>query len=151
MQCRYAGATLDFYSVAEHCILGCDEIALLETCEGWEITPERILAYLMHDAPEAYITDLPSPIKQYHPSFKKIEDHLQAIIWERFGLPEDADMDFIKWLDLKMLAMEKQKVYLHDLDWGWELPKAAQVSPMYLSPEAAKQMFLKRFKELTNG
>ena len=147
-QCRFIGHTLDFYSVAEHCLLGSHIIG-----KGIAIGPNESLkafqlAFLMHDAAETYISDLSGPIKINHPSFIEMENKIMAIICERFGLP-DVDEAVIDHIDMAMLAMEKQKVMLHDIDWGWDLPPAAEIAPMFLPPEDAKKEFIKRFKELS--
>lgn len=54
--CRYTGHTNTFYSVAQHCLLIADKIP------GG---PEVKLAALLHDAAEAYVNDLASPLKRW--------------------------------------------------------------------------------------
>lgn len=148
-QCRFIGHTMQYYSVAEHCILGSDDIVLQGLLESQEEANALALAFLMHDAAEAYVSDLSTPIKINHPSFVELEERILAIIWERFGLPEDVDMARIKAMDMAMLAMEKKQVMIHDIDWGWELPEPADVKPYFMTPCIAKDLFLARFKELS--
>lgn len=78
---RFAGQTEVPLSVAEHCLL-CEEIA-----RHWPGTPRGRLAMLLHDAPEAYICDLPSPLKAVLPDYERIEARLLDAVWTRFSLP----------------------------------------------------------------
>ena len=60
--CRFSGAVNDFYSVAEHSVR-CFWYAREVLSPG---PPSPLhLAVLLHDAAEAYIIDLPRPIKMH--------------------------------------------------------------------------------------
>jgi len=63
-QCRYAGGTPVFYSVAEHC-LNLDKYfdSRDPRMPRADDTPEMHIAALLHDAAEAYLGDLIAPIK----------------------------------------------------------------------------------------
>lgn len=61
--CRWTGHTSRFYSVAEHCIRAA-AIA----------PPECKLHVLMHDATEAYLGDVATPLKQLLPEYSRIEN-----------------------------------------------------------------------------
>ncbi len=52
-RCRWGGATTPFYSVAEHCYRGC----------LYATNPLLSMAFLLHDAAEAYLFDAQRPIK----------------------------------------------------------------------------------------
>lgn len=75
MQCRFGGHLPEFYSVAEH---------------SWHcslmVANEHKLAALLHDASEAYLLDIPRPIKHRLNNYKKIEDNLMNIIAKNLGL-----------------------------------------------------------------
>ena len=72
--CRFAGHTIMFYSVAEHSM----RVAEL-------VEPKYKLAALLHDAAEAYLLDIPTPIKHLFPNYRKAEHKLMEMIAEKFG------------------------------------------------------------------
>src|ERR1039458_2829532 len=77
-QCRFGGHSRVFYSVAQH------SVRVSEIC-----ATEDALWGLLHDASEAYLVDVPAPLKQLPAvaANRRAEQRLQAIIFERFGLP----------------------------------------------------------------
>lgn len=80
MQCRYTGHTKRFYSVAEHsCLVAyiMREAGLGDPFEG-----------LMHDATEAYLSDIASPWKVLLPDYKALDKRLETKARQFFGLPE---------------------------------------------------------------
>lgn len=78
--CRANGHFRTFYSVAQHSINCAREAA----ARG---LPVRIrLACLLHDASEAYISDITRPVKYYLDDYKKIEHKLQTVIYQKFGI-----------------------------------------------------------------
>ncbi len=76
MLCRYGGHTRHFYSVAEHCVL-----------MSLAVPAEHALWALLHDATEAYLIDLITPLKQQMPEYRAAEARLMLAICERFRLP----------------------------------------------------------------
>lgn len=75
-QCRYGGHTRRFYSVAEHCIL----------MSLYMPTLELKLAALLHDAAEAYVVDVPRPLKRHLPGYAQIEDAVLGAVLQRFNV-----------------------------------------------------------------
>lgn len=69
MQCRFSGHIQTFYSVAEHSL----HVASL-------VPHKHKLAALLHDASEAYLVDIPAPIKPGLPQYKEIEDRVMHMI-----------------------------------------------------------------------
>ena len=101
--CRFGGHSKAFYSVAQHSAIVCD---LLEERGA---TPDELMAALLHDAAEAYLGDLPHPLKhrsELGAAFRVAEKRLEAVIAERFALPEAAAR--IKPLDKALLATERR-------------------------------------------
>ena len=104
---RFTGACIRPYSVAEHSLLVCD---ILER-EGCVTDPSILQAALMHDAHEAYVSDLSSPLKQLLGEAWAIEElRVQSAVLRRFGLitSYSAARDAITWADLTALVTEKR-------------------------------------------
>jgi len=142
--CRFGGHSRAFYSVAQHSVIVSE---LVEQRGG---DAEDVFAALMHDAAEAYLGDMPHPIKHRSPlgtAFKAAEGHLEAVIHERFGIKPDVPE--IKRADRALLATER-RVFSGE-SWHW--PELDGVEPLDLelsawSPEEAARRFRERFAAL---
>jgi hypothetical protein len=88
-ECRFGGHTKRFYSVAEHSMWCADKAVSLFPYD--EELPFKIL---LHDAHEAYIKDIPSPIKRFFKlQYDVLSEKLQAAIHQKFNVrisPRDA-------------------------------------------------------------
>ncbi len=75
-----------FYSVAQHCIA----CTLEARARGYS---KRVqLGCLLHDASEAYISDITRPVKTLLPKYLEVESKLQNMIWEKWlGSPLSSD------------------------------------------------------------
>jgi hypothetical protein len=102
LMCRANGHIDYFFSVAQHS-LNC---AAEAKARGFTVRVQ--LACLLHDASEAYISDITRPVKQYLPDYRKIELNLQSIIHEKFlgeSLHED-ELALVNRVDNDMLINE---------------------------------------------
>lgn len=83
LECRWAGAVSRHYSVAEHSIW----VARMAKCiVPAELREAACLWGLLHDAHEAYVKDIPTPLKMLLPGYKEMCQKLdKAILWH-FGL-----------------------------------------------------------------
>lgn len=116
---RYNGHCAAFYSVAEHSLLVSylmKERAGGDPFEG-----------LMHDALEAYLSDVPAPLKQFLPDYKAFDDKLDTKLRYQFDLPPKKTEECKK---ADWLALFVEAFYL--------LPSqgAAFADPNNLRPEA---------------
>lgn len=140
--CRYSGHSIVFYSVAEHSIH-----------ISHHVPYEHALAALLHDASEAYITDIPSPIKPYLSGYADIERRLEECIALKFGLAYPWDKS-IKEADARILADERKQIMnptAHsNEEWGAVLPPLGVVLPCW-DPPTAERMFLERFWTLVRN
>ena len=89
LMCRANGHIKHFYSVAQHC-LNCSREA-----EARGLPEEIQLACLLHDASEAYISDITRPVKRSLPQYLEFEEVLQNQIFDKFRLAHLAEEDFV--------------------------------------------------------
>ena len=108
--CRGNGHVKTFWSVGQHCICCAKEAA----ARG--LSDRMVLACLLHDASECYMSDVPSPFKKTLPEYQEQEAYLLHLIYEKFlgsdlTAQEQAQLEEIDhamlWYDLDGL-LEKQ-------------------------------------------
>lgn len=99
---RANGHFPQFYSVAQHSI----QCAREANARGY--TKRVELACLLHDASEAYLSDITRPVKKNLPGYQEIERVLQKAIYERFlgSAPDAAEAEKIKEIDDTCLYYE---------------------------------------------
>lgn len=135
MQCRFKGHVKEFYSVAQHCTL----------MSSWNLFGPKHLR-LLHDAAEAYIGDLPKPLKEVMPEFKTYENRLMEAICKRFSIDYSAfEMykDDIKYSDEIMLATEKRDLMEPEpKPWGL-LPPPHKIHIYPSGPKSARWEYLR--------
>lgn len=135
--CRYAGQCKAFYSVAQHSILVS------------RLVPGHLALHgLLHDAQEAFMCDMPAPLKRLLPDYRRIENEIEEIIISKFGLSRLGFVQ-IKKADMIALATEKRDLMLDKGEWemlrGID-PDEKKIIPM--TPTVAKWFFMKRYGEL---
>lgn len=156
-QCRFSGHTRQFYSVAEHSVRVSRFVE--ERMRFANISPSRVrelaLWGLLHDSAEAYLVDLPTPLKrqeQIGAGYRAAEDGLMTAIVERFHLIATGEPLVVKYADDVLLATEvRDLMFGRPEHWGAvkELPLKDRIVPW--SPSTAKEEFIRRFDELTIG
>lgn len=119
-QCRFAGHTKEFYSVAQHSI----HVA--------ELAPDELkLPALLHDAIEAYLCDIPGPIKKRLLKYRKIKESLMKMIAEKFGFewPMNA---WVKKADETMLEREWDYFVIGNLSDNWRPMRPTEARAKFL-------------------
>lgn len=140
--CRFNGHCAGFYSVAEHSVA----VAL-------RLPHELRLAGLLHDATEAYLGDIPSPIKQFLPDYKEMEHVFTVAIAKQFDV--DLFDPAIKAADLDALYTEAHfLIPSQGKDWAYfQGPVQYKVNydlvPMCLPPQEAFKLFLGMYYDTT--
>lgn len=138
MQCRFGGHCKHFYSVAQHSVY----VSMV-------VKPELALQALLHDASEAYLVDIPKPLKvtDAFEKYREFEANLSKMIFRKFKCDEEEHAD-VKVADYRMLATEsKDLMYPNHPDWKINCePYNFKIKEM--GPGEAKQLFLNRFYEL---
>ncbi|MGI6075407.1 MAG: phosphohydrolase [Pyramidobacter sp.] len=121
--CRANGHLRGFYSVAQHCL----------ACEGEaEARGETVrvrLACLLHDAAEAYMSDLTRPVKARLPQYSAAEERLLRVIWRRFaGAPlSDDERRIVADIDDDMMSWEFHCMMAEDAGDRWRNLKSPPV------------------------
>ena len=143
--CRFLGHTEVFYCVAQHSVLVSQLVPRADALWG-----------LLHDAAEAYLCDLPRPVKRDSrmEMYRVAEDSLLACIALKFGMAPEMP-DSVKHADRVLLATEFRDVTtVDDIEW---IVAECGVEPLdhrthVIDPWSslvAEDNFLRRFRELT--
>lgn len=141
-QCRFGGHCNHFYSVAQHSVL------VSRACD-----PLDAFWGLLHDATEAYLVDVPKPIKRSieMAGYRAIEERLERAIAERFGLPWPMPPS-VKRADVVLLATERRDIMgPSPAPWKFDErvdPLDARILPW--TPDYAKACFLRRFEVVSS-
>lgn len=143
MQCRYAGHCSQFYSVAEHSV----RVA--------ELLPREVQLWgLLHDASEAYLVDLPRPIKRHSEIgalYRVAEESLMRAIAARFDL-EWPEPPLIDGADKAMLCWEAMFLLPNNTwhkKWQHHLTGRERHIAFTETPARAESLFLTAFENLT--
>jgi hypothetical protein len=141
-QGRFSGHTSQFYSVAQH------SVNVSTIVKG----PLQLTA-LLHDATEAYLIDMPRPIKRatnMGDRYREIEDNLYHTIAKRFGLLDPIPEE-IKTADSVMLTTEMRDLMggvYGEFTEGQQPLVDFRVKP--LPPKNAENLFWNRYWQLTD-
>lgn len=158
MQCRFTGHVREFYSVAEHCVLASRMVQ--EHPEIFEL-PATPYEALMHDAHEAYVSDIASPWKALIPDYRKMEESLELKMRRHFGLPDKISSG-AKLADWVMLFVEATVLLPPGVTDDWLTPTpefrdiakplidSAAYRPRNWFPAQARDQFLARYHAIRN-
>jgi hypothetical protein len=135
--CRYGGHCSRFYSVAEHSV----HVSRI-------VPPEFAVEGLLHDAHEAFVGDMPTPLKALCHDFRRIESFVDEEMRARWGLPLEVS-DAVKRADIAMLECERVQLFRRWDDWG--IHGGIDIPDIKLDcwlPQDAREQFLIRAEEL---
>lgn len=133
MQCRFGGHCEEFYSVAEHC------------CHIYDLVSDKHKLWgLLHDASEAYLVDLPRPVKRSIPDYKEIENNLMKVICSKFELSEEMPAE-VHEADMRILYDEAaQNMKTPPQPWDDRIEPFG-IKLQFWSPQRAKEEFIIRY------
>jgi hypothetical protein len=135
--CRFGGHCREFYGVAEHCV------RVSEACD-----PADALWGLLHDASEAYLVDVPRPIKGWLGNYRAIEAGVQRAVCVRFGLTIE-EPESVEWADSVLLHTEARDLMSRPPNsWKHMAPPLPGVIVPWSAP-VAERAFFARFLALT--
>ena len=147
MQCRFAGHTREFYSVAQHSIRVC------ETVEGAGFaSADVILQALLHDATEAYVQDIIRPIKYdtKMKGYRILEERVWTVVAQHFNIPlivfpivDRADKRALKAELLQFTKIPHARYH----EWMDDIEELAPAT-YCMAPDEAEQAFLAEFHRL---
>jgi hypothetical protein len=129
--CRFTGHCFKFYSVAQHSV------------HVSEITDS--LWGLLHDASEAYLSDIARPVKLqtgFGGTYRRAETRLQKAVTESFKLPWPMPPE-VKDADDLLLGAEMRDL----MPYRWQGPEWDKPIDPWLPPKA-KRRFLERYELL---
>lgn len=131
---RFGGHLPKFYSVGEHSLY-----VFRYVKKQYPNDYQLQLQALMHDATEAYLLDMPSPIKHRMPEYMAIENKLGAVIATKFGF-EYPFHPVIKEADRSLLQKEWDALILgKDENFKFQVYEAQEI----------KQTFINTYNHLT--
>ena len=155
--CRFNGHVPFHYSVAQHSVL-CADVAAHHSYAKY---PGFVLSVLLHDAHEAYLADVPRPVKPYTfiaPDQQNIDRYsvwakrVQEAILQAVGLDPAQVARWaheIKRIDNQVLASEGVALMRADIsEWNLLEEPIRGLIIMQMEPETAERLYLKRAQEL---
>lgn len=139
-KCRYGGHT-QFFSVAEHSLT-----------VAYRLPKELRLAGLLHDAAEAYIADIPSPLKRVLHDYQQVEKINEQAICNKFNV--DIHLEQVKKADIAALYTEAHFLMpSQGKDWSMfstgEWTVEYEFRPKCLPPAVVYGMFMDAYFEMS--
>lgn len=140
LTCRGNGHVKTFFSVGQHCI----NCALEAEARGY--SNRVILACLIHDASEAYMSDVPRPLKHTLPEYMAAEDKLLDLIYKKFlgnSLNEE-EKKLVKSVDNDLLYYDLKEL-LNEMSEGTEPELHIELSYEFIPFERVEQTYLELY------
>jgi hypothetical protein len=138
-ECRWGNHSKRFYSVVEH------SVECMNLAERWYPGNDLLaLECLLHDASEAFLKDIPSPLKKMISGYYEIEGRVMKAIFARFGmsypyafpqevdridrhvLGEEWDKKVLKWTGLELDEKSRVDIFIHHMIRLCKIPVAIQ-------------------------
>jgi hypothetical protein len=121
-----------------------------------KLVPDKYkLQALLHDASEAYICDVPTPLKRMlGDTYKDVETKVQNAIGSAFDVELTPLPDVIKYADRIMLVTEHLALQDNPADWGPDYEDVIvfpNFAPLFATPAVIAERYIAdyhRYKDL---
>ena len=137
--CRYNGHCREFFSVAQHCVMVAD------CTHSFGVGKVALL----HDSGEAYLSDVPSPLKRLLTNYEEIEAGVLEVVYQKFlgRSPTQYEWDIVKGIDDSIWMTEVFNLFD---DWrNWEFDESEHLFKIDIWDSAtAEKEFLAAAKRL---
>lgn len=114
MICRFTGHVEKFYSVAQHCLF------MVAAAKRRDLSIETQMQCLLHDAPEAYVNDLSSPLRDImrdaddgETFYEVIHDRIMDVVLEKWSVQKISVASIVKDLDREAAQLEFKYLFAH--------------------------------------
>lgn len=134
MKCRYSGDVREYYSVAQHCVLVAEWVSRQEGA-----TPVDVFQALLHDAAEAYLVDIPMPVKparEFQP-LVRLEKRIQRQIYQHYGVPVE-ESRWLRYAD-KAICIDEAEALMASAGVGWWVRQHFEPLGMQIVPFGWRQ------------
>lgn len=145
-QCRYAGHCRYFWSVAAHSLQVERWVrrSWVQSASAWA---------LMHDAAEAYLVDLPRPVKRCVSGYAEAEERVAAAIADRFKIARSGHIEHVVGVYDTLALHAERRAMMAEPPIPWTLDVADDGRELDddligCHPREIRSMFLLRFREL---
>lgn len=153
-QPRFAAQTRDFYTIAQHSLLVLRLVSPIARQLGGDKGLQLRRCALMHDAAEAFIHDIVTPLKRQLTDYRKIEARFEARLAERFGWSwTQYRREAVKLADIQALAIEQRDLVGRTDPWPlFDRIDRDQLTSVKITrcwhPDEAQDRFLSAFEDL---
>lgn len=146
MLCRANGHFRSFYSVGQHCI----NCAVEAAARGYSRRVQ--LACLLHDASEAYLSDVTRPVKKELPRYLEIEEPLQNAIWEKYLDQPLTQQEEDQVFDIDDAILYHEFVALMDTKLAERVPEICSTPVFdFIGFSQCEELYLVHFQQLQAG
>lgn len=140
--CRFSGHVPFHYSVGQHSLI-----------MSYQVPPKLALEALMHDAAEAYMGDVPAPIKRGLVDYRRVIGILEAAIADCYCLDYTPAAPnpwpaAVHEADMRMVLTEALHFGKDTTGWGIDAQPYSDVVIGQMRPEDVKRLFIDRFVAL---
>lgn len=137
LECRFAGHTRYFYSVAQHSLLGAYKMRE----DG--LSDRLQLLFMLHDATETWYRDIPRPLKALLPEYVELEAKAEKVVWEAFCIEEPTEDEWaiVKHYDNMMLSNEIPKLMPNPEEFDTEI-RDDGIEITYIHPNRVESLFV---------